>query len=92
MHTGLKDKMAFVAIVNYGKIIPAEDLDKIFDKFYRVENSRSLKTGGTGLGLAIAKTIVNLHEGEIWATSDESGTRFQIELPVVQAHAPKAGK
>ena len=92
VHTGLKDKMAFVAIVNYGKIIPAEDLDKIFDKFYRVENSRSLKTGGTGLGLAIAKNIVNLHEGEIWATSDESGTRFQIELPVVQAHVPKAGK
>lgn len=46
MHTGLKDKKAFVAIVNYGKIIPAKDLDKIFDKFYRVENSRSLKTGG----------------------------------------------
>ena len=92
VHTGLKDKMAFVAIVNYGKIIPAEDLDKIFDKFYRVENSRSLKTGELGFGLAIAKNIVNLHEGEIWATSDESGTRFQIELPVVQAHAPKAGK
>lgn len=92
VHTGLKDKMAFVAIVNYGKIIPAADLDKIFDKFYRVENSRSLKTGGTGLGLAIAKNIVNLHEGNIWATSDESGTRFQIELPVVQAHTKKAGK
>lgn len=92
VHTGLKDKMAFVAIVNYGKIIPARDLDKIFDKFYRVENSRSLKTGGTGLGLAIAKNIVNLHEGEIWATSDESGTRFQIELPIVQAHTSKVGK
>ena len=92
VHTGLKDKKAFVAIVNYGKIIPAKDLDKIFDKFYRVENSRSLKTGGTGLGLAIAKNIINLHEGNIWATSDESGTRFQIELPVVQAHMPNAGK
>lgn len=92
VHTGLKGKMAFVAIVNYGKIIPAKDLDKIFDKFYRVENSRSLKTGGTGLGLAIAKNIVKLHEGEIWATSDESGTRFQIELPVVQAPVQKTGK
>lgn len=92
VHTGLKDKKAFVAIVNYGKIIPAKDLDKIFDKFYRVENSRSLKTGGTGLGLAIAKNIINLHEGNIWATSDESGTRFQIELPVVQAHMPNTGK
>ena len=50
-----------MAIVNYGKIIPAKDLDKIFDKFYRVENSRSLKTGGTGLGLAIAKNIIINH-------------------------------
>ena len=82
--TGRLEKKAFVAVINYGKIIPAEDLDKIFDKFYRVETSRSLKTGGTGLGLAIAKNIVNLHDGTIWASSDESGTRFQIELPVVQ--------
>ena len=44
-----------MAIVNYGKIIPAKDLDKIFDKFYRVENSRSLKTGGTGLGVGNSK-------------------------------------
>lgn len=79
--TGRMDKKAFVAVINYGKIIPAEDLDKIFDKFYRVEASRSLETGGTGLGLAIAKNIVTLHDGEIWASSDESGTRFQIELP-----------
>ena len=76
----------------HSSYIPAKDLDKIFDKFYRVENSRSLKTGGTGLGLAIAKNIINLHEGNIWATSDESGTRFQIELPVVQAHMPNTGK
>ena len=84
--TGMAGKKAFVAVINYGRIIPSEDLDKIFDKFYRVEGSRSLKTGGTGLGLAIAKNIVNLHDGNIWATSDESGTRFQIELPVVSPH------
>lgn len=82
--TGRMDKKAYVAVVNYGKVIPAEKLDKIFDKFYRVESSRSLKTGGTGLGLAIAKNIVNLHGGRIWAASDESGTRFQIELPEVR--------
>lgn len=81
--TGRLDKKVFVAVINYGRIIPPEKLDKIFDKFYRVESSRSLKTGGTGLGLAIAKNIVGLHDGEIWATSDEHGTRFQIELPVV---------
>ena len=84
--TGIIDKKAFVAVINYGRIIPPESLDKIFDKFYRVERSRSLKTGGTGLVLAIAKNIVNLHDGNIWASSDESGTRFQIELPMVSPH------
>lgn len=84
--TGRLDNRVFVAVINYGKLIPSEKLNKIFDKFYRVESSRSLKTGGTGLGLAIAKNIVNLHDGNIWATSDEYGTRFQIELPVVMPH------
>ena len=82
--TGRMDKMAYVAVINYGRVIPPENLEKIFEKFYRVESSRSLKTGGTGLGLAIAKNIVNLHDGHIWASSDESGTRFQIELPEVR--------
>lgn len=84
--TGKKEQMVYVAIVNYGRCIPQEDLEKIFDKFYRVENSRSLRTGGTGLGLAIAKNIVNMHDGNIWAVSDENGTRFQIELPMVVSH------
>lgn len=83
VYTGHLSDYAFVAVVNYGRIIPPEDLEKIFDKFYRVENSRSLKTGGTGLGLAIAKNIVNLHNGNIWAISGENGTRFQIEIPLV---------
>lgn len=80
--TGILEDRAYVSIVNYGKVIPSDQLEKIFDKFYRVEGSRSLKTGGTGLGLAIAKNIVNLHEGTIWARSDNSGTLFQIELPL----------
>ena len=73
---------AVISIVNYGRIIPREDLDKIFDKFYRVESSRSLKTGGTGLGLAIAKNIVGLHNGTISAQSGTDGTIFRIELPL----------
>lgn len=76
-----KDK-AVISIVNYGRIIPKEDIGKIFDKFYRVESSRSLKTGGTGLGLAIAKNIVGLHDGIISAQSDTDGTIFKIELPL----------
>ena len=83
IYTGHLSDYAFVAIVNYGRVIPAEDLEKIFDKFYRVENSRSLKTGGTGLGLAIAKNIITLHDGNIWVTSGDQGTRFQIEIPLV---------
>lgn len=73
---------AVIKVVNYGRIIPKEDLNKIFDKFYRVESSRSLKTGGTGLGLAIAKNIVELHDGKIRAESGLSGTTFQISLPL----------
>ncbi len=68
------------SIINYGKVIPKKDIDQIFDKFYRVEQSRSTKTGGTGLGLAIAKNIVNLHDGEIRAKSDIDGTVFEILL------------
>lgn len=83
VYTGRLSDYAFVAVVNYGRVIPPEDLEKIFDKFYRVENSRSLKTGGTGLGLTIAKNIVTLHDGNIWAISGENGTRFQMEIPLV---------
>ncbi len=69
-----------VAIVNYGEVIPASDLNYIFDRFYRVENSRNAETGGTGLGLAIAKKIVLMHDGIIRATSNLDGTIFEITL------------
>ena len=67
-------KTVVVSVINYGKVIPKEELPLVFEKFYRVEQSRSSKTGGTGLGLAIAKNIVELHNGTIEATSDLSGT------------------
>lgn len=82
IYTRKQGGKAAVKVVNYGRIIPKEDLEKIFDKFYRVESSRSLKTGGTGLGLAIAKNIVELHDGTISAQSGFSGTVFQIEIPL----------
>lgn len=71
------------SIINYGKVISEKDLEQIFDKFYRVEQSRSAKTGGTGLGLAIAKNIVKLHDGTIQAKSDINGTIFEILLEEV---------
>ncbi len=71
-----------VSVVNYGYVIPKEELPLIFNKFYRVEQSRSLNTGGTGLGLAISKNIVDMHGGTITVTSDLNGTAFTVKLKV----------
>ena len=71
-----------ISVINYGKIIPADELPLIFNKFYRVEQSRSSQTGGTGLGLAIARNIAEMHHGSIDVTSDFSGTAFTVKLPV----------
>jgi hypothetical protein len=70
-----------IRIINYGRLIPEKDIDHIFDKFYRVEDSRSLQTGGAGLGLAITQNIVKLHGGCVNVKSDLSGTVFEIVLP-----------
>ena len=71
----------YIRVINYGRLIPKKDIEHIFDKFYRVEDSRSIETGGTGLGLAITKNIVNLHGGSINVKSDLYGTVFEIILP-----------
>ncbi|MFB9752538.1 sensor histidine kinase [Paenibacillus hodogayensis] len=78
----LTDDGAVVEIINYGSPIPPQDLPHIFDRFYRVEKSRSESTGGSGLGLAIAKQIIELHGGAIRAESDRSRTVFEIRLPL----------
>lgn len=75
-----EDQVVKVQVINYGYVIPAEELPFIFNKFYRVEQSRSTNTGGTGLGLAIAKNIVDMHGGTIDVTSDLSGTVFTVKL------------
>lgn len=67
-----------ISIINFGQIIPEEDIDKIFDRFFRVEQSRSEKTGGTGLGLAIAKNIFEMHDATVEVSSGEEGTEFLI--------------
>jgi len=73
---------AIIAVRNDGPPIPQKSLDQLFDRFYRVEESRSQETGGTGLGLAIAQSIVALHGGYIYAKSDEAWTSFIIHLPL----------
>jgi signal transduction histidine kinase len=71
-----------IKVANDGKPIPQAALKQLFDRFYRVEESRSTATGGTGLGLAIAQSIVALHDGEIYATSEQKLTSFIIRLPL----------
>ena len=70
-----------VDIINFGKVIPQKDLDRVFEKFYRAESSRNSATGGTGLGLAIAANVARIHGGSIAAKSSLEGTVFSVMLP-----------
>ena len=75
-----------LAVEDNGPGIPAGQLEKIFDQFYRVDPSRSRATGGAGLGLTIVKKLVEAHGGSVRAESEPSqGARFIIELPVSKA-------
>ena len=76
------ESIVTVSVTNYGYVIPKEELPLLFEKFYRVEQSRSSNTGGTGLGLAIARNIVDMHGGTIGVTSDLNGTVFTVRLLV----------
>ncbi len=76
------EEIAAISVTNFGYVIPAEELPLLFDKFYRVEQSRAASTGGTGLGLAIAKNIVDMHGGTIQVSSDFNGTVFMVKLKV----------
>ncbi|WP_413404783.1 sensor histidine kinase [Paenibacillus amylolyticus] len=81
----LEGEEAVVRISNYGEPIPAQDLPHLFDRFYRVDKSRSRETGGTGLGLAIAKSMIELHRGSIVAYSENGRTDFVTRFPVTAA-------
>lgn len=76
-----KGKDIEITFTNEGDKIPGTMLQTIFEKFYRVDGSRSSGTGGAGLGLAIAKEIVELHGGRVMAKSDDLKTQFIVTLP-----------
>jgi len=71
-----------VEIVDTGIGIPTNEIDKVFDEFYRASNARKVERDGTGLGLSIAKQTIQRHGGNIWAESQEgAGTKISFTLP-----------
>lgn len=81
---------AIIKVSNDGQQIPSDSLSQLFDRFYRVEASRSQETGGTGLGLAISQSIIALHGGYIYADSTPELTSFVIHLPLKLGQPVKA--
>ncbi|RMF14260.1 MAG: PAS domain-containing sensor histidine kinase, partial [Candidatus Dadabacteria bacterium] len=76
------DDMVRIEVVDRGPGIPVEHQERLFERFYRVDRSRSREVGGTGLGLAIVKHIAVLHQGRVGVRSSEGeGSTFWIELP-----------
>ena len=82
---------AVLTVENAGRTIPPEKLARIFEQFYRLDESRASRTGGAGLGLAIAKQIVELHGGAITAASADDHITFTVRLPL-NLPAPAARK
>ncbi len=79
-----RDGFAIIKVKDTGIGIPPEDLEHIFDRFYRVDKARSRQLGGTGLGLSIARWIAEAHRGKIWAESEiGKGSTFIVQLPSV---------
>lgn len=79
---GQKDKNVGITFTNRGNPIPQEELNTIFEKFYRLDAARPTNTGGAGLGLAIAQEIVAAHGGIISVESNPESTTFTVELPL----------
>jgi len=92
IHAQMKRGDIEIIFTNEGNKIPGDMLQTIFEKFYRVDGSRSSGTGGAGLGLAIAKEIVELHGGQIRAKSDDMKTQFIVTLPSKDKGLQKEGE
>jgi two-component system, OmpR family, sensor histidine kinase ArlS len=81
---GKQDGKVFFSVKDFGMGIPKEDLQRVFDRFFRVDKARNRETGGVGLGLSIAKQIVDAHEGSIQLESEEGKwTKVSVYIPVL---------
>ena len=84
VHISTRNANGYVGLVvtDFGVGIPTRDLDRVFERFYRVDRARSRDTGGTGLGLAIVRHVANNHEGEVTVQSVEGeGSTFILSIP-----------
>ncbi len=93
VRTRTVDEHVELSVIDEGVGIPQRDLDRIFERFYRVDLARSRGTGGTGLGLSIVRHVATNHRGEVRVTSSEgSGSEFVLRLPVASpsGHRPAA--
>ncbi|HHI69063.1 MAG TPA: hypothetical protein ENJ97_07050, partial [Planctomycetes bacterium] len=89
VRTGRRGKEAFLEGKDQGPGIPPEHLDRVFDRFYRVDPSRSREQGGTGLGLSLARWAVEAHGGRIEGESEPGkGSSFRIVLPLQPSNRP----
>ena len=81
--TSIENEIITIAVADQGIGIPEAEVERIFERFYRVDPARSRETGGTGLGLSIVKHIITKHGGEISVWSSENvGSTFSIRLPI----------
>ena len=82
-----------IAVADTGPGIPRHDLDRVFERFYRVDRARSRATGGTGLGLSIVRHVAQLHGGSVDVASVEGeGSTFVLRLPLLIADAEQSGE
>jgi two-component system sensor histidine kinase SenX3 len=83
VRTSTDGRMVGLSVEDHGIGIPRRDIERVFERFYRVDRARSRDTGGTGLGLAIVRHVANNHHGEVSVESDEGhGSTFTLRLPL----------
>jgi two-component system, OmpR family, sensor histidine kinase SenX3 len=80
------DGFICISVRDHGIGIPSRDLERIFERFYRVDRARSRETGGTGLGLSIVRHIAQVHGGDVTVESTEGeGSIFRLRLPLASS-------